>query len=63
MGGKYDFSVVKDDPSPKFDHKSPNALPEKASGVERKTVRRPKAFKSDDWYEKAASSMAIGAKS
>ena len=61
-GGKYDFSVVKDKSTPKFDHKSLNALPEKANGVERKAPRRPKVFKSTHWYERAASTVGITAK-
>jgi len=58
-GGKYYFSVAKADASPIFDRKSPNSQSRKASGVERKNSRRPDNFKSDDWYEKAALSMAI----
>ena len=61
-GNKYDFSFVKDEPAPKFDHKSSNALPEKANGVGRKTLRRPKVFKSTNWYERAASTVGINAK-
>ena len=61
--GKRNFHVVKDDASSKFNRKSANSKSEKICGVERRIVRRPKVFKSDDWYEKAASSMAIGAKS
>ena len=60
-GGKYYFSVAKADASPKFDRKSPNSLPKKTNGVERKNVRRQNIFKSDDWYESAALSMAISA--
>jgi hypothetical protein len=60
-GGKYYFSVAKADVSPRFDRKSPNSLPKKANGVERKNVRRRHIFKSDNWYESAALSMAISA--
>lgn len=61
-GGNSDFAVVRDDASPKCDRKSHNAQSEKISGVERKIVKRPKIFKSDDWYAKAELSMAISAK-
>ena len=53
------FAVVKRDAPPKFDRKSRNSQSKKTNGVERKTARRHKVFKSDDWYEKAALSMAI----
>jgi hypothetical protein len=56
------FSVVKDDASPKFDRKSPNSRSKKTSAARRKTVKRQPVFKSDNWYEKAALSMAIRAK-
>ena len=58
-GGNSDFAAVRDDASQKFDRKSPNHRSEKTNGVERKTARRQKIFKSDDWYERAALSMAI----
>jgi hypothetical protein len=58
-GGKWFFPVVKIGASPKFDRKSRNSQSKKTNGVERKTARRHKVFKSDDWYEKAALSMAI----
>ena len=61
-GGKRYFAVVKVDASPKLDRKSPSSRSKKTNGVERKPVRRPKVFKSDDWYEKAARSMTISAK-
>src|SRR5665647_755676 len=61
-GSKYDFSVVKDKPAPKFDHKSPIDQPEKTNGIKRKTPRRPKVFKSTNWYERAASTVGINAK-
>ena len=51
------------DESPKLDQELPNCQEEKANGSERKKVRRPKVFKSDAWYTKAASSIMIGAKS
>jgi hypothetical protein len=53
---------VKRDPSPKFDRELPNYRSKKTNGIERKTVRRQMIFKSDDWYEQAARSMAISAK-
>jgi hypothetical protein len=59
--GEYDISVVKDAPLGKFDHNSPNGIRE-ANGVERKTARRPKIFKSTGWYERAAPSVRISAK-
>jgi len=62
-GGKHCFSVVKREPSSKFDRKTPNSQSERTNGVERKNVRRSTVFKSDDWYEKAALSITIGAKS
>jgi hypothetical protein len=58
-GGKYYFSGVKREASSKFDRKSPNSQSKKSNGVERKKIRRPNNFKSDDWYEKAALSTAI----
>jgi hypothetical protein len=58
-GGKRYFAVVKADASPKFERKSPSSRSKKTNGAERKTVRRQMIFKSDDWYEKAALSMAI----
>ena len=61
-GGKRYFAVVKAEASPKFDRKSPSSRSKKTNGVERKTARRHKVFKSDDWYEKAALSFAISAK-
>jgi hypothetical protein len=61
-GGKRYFAVVKVGASPKFDRKSPNSQFEKTNGVERKTESRSKISKLDDWYEKAALSMAISAK-
>jgi hypothetical protein len=57
------FSVVVPDEPPKPDQELPNCQEEKANGSERKKVRRPKVFKSDAWYNKAASSIMIGAKS
>jgi len=61
-GDKQYFSVVKLEPSSKFDRKSPKSQSQKTSAARRKTVGRPKSFKSDNWYENAALSMAIGAK-
>ena len=61
-GGKRYFAVVKVDAPPKFDRKSPSSRSKKTNGDERKSVRRPKVLKSDDWYEKAARSMTISAK-
>ena len=58
-GGKYYFSVAKAAASPKFDRKSPNSQSKKTNDVERKKIRRPKIFKSDGWYEKAALSVTI----
>jgi hypothetical protein len=58
-GGKYYFSAVKHDSSPTVNRKSPNSQFKKTNGVERKKVRRPKIFKSDGWYEKAALSVTI----
>ena len=60
-GGKYYFSGAKADASPKFDRKSPNSQSKKTNGVERKKIRRPNNFKTNDWYQKAALSMAISA--
>jgi hypothetical protein len=60
-GGKYYFSVAKAEASPKFDRKSPISQSKKTNGVERKKIRRPNNFKTNDWYEKAALSMAISA--
>jgi hypothetical protein len=57
------FSVVVPDEAPKLDQELQNCQEKKATGSERKKVRRPKAFKSDAWYNKAASSIMIGAKS
>jgi hypothetical protein len=61
LGGKYYFSVAKADVSPKFNRKSPNSQSKKTNGVERKKLRRRYNFKTDDWYWKAALSMAISA--
>lgn len=61
-GGKYYFSAVKRDEPPKLDRKSPNRRSEKTNGIKRKTVKRPPIFKSDNWYEQAALSIMIGAK-
>jgi hypothetical protein len=58
-GGKRYFAVLKLDASLKFDRKSPNSRSKKTDTARRKTVRRPKIVKSDDWYEQAALSMAI----
>jgi hypothetical protein len=58
-GGKYYFSGVKREALSNFDRKSPNSQSKKSNGVDRKTVRRLKISKSEDWYEKAALSMAI----
>ena len=60
-GGKYYFSVAKADASPKFNRKSSNSQSKKTNGVERKKIRRPNNFKSDDWYEKAALKVTISA--
>jgi hypothetical protein len=57
--GKSGFAVMRDDTSPKFDRKSPDSRFEKINGVKRKTGRRPKNLKSDDWYKQTALSMAI----
>lgn len=59
---KQQFSVVKDDASSMFDRKSPKSSSQKRKSVDRKTVRRRKIIKSDDWYEKAVLSLAISAK-
>ena len=59
-GGKYYFSVAKAG-APKFDRKSPDSQSKKTNGVERNKIRRPNNFKTNDWYEKAALSMAISA--
>ena len=45
----------------KSERKSPNSKSKKTNGVERKKIRRPNNFKTNDWYEKAALSMAISA--
>lgn len=55
--------VAKIDASPKFDRRSSKSQSKKKSAARHKTVRRLKIFKSDTWYESAALSMAIGAKS
>jgi len=57
------FSVVVPDEPSKLDQELPICPEQKANGSERKKVRRPKVFKSDAWYNKAASSIMIGAKS
>jgi hypothetical protein len=61
--GKRYVADVKRDVSAKFDRKSPSSRSKKTNGIERKTARRQKIFKSDCWYEKAALSMTISAKS
>jgi hypothetical protein len=58
-GGKYYFSAVTREGSSKSERKSPNSQSKKTNGVERKKIRRPNNFKTNDWYEKAALSMAI----
>ena len=58
-GGKYYFSVEKRDGSLKRDRRPHNAPSKKIITAKRKTVRRPNNFKTDDWYKKAAVSMAI----
>jgi hypothetical protein len=58
-GGKYYFSVAKHDPSSTVNRKSPNSQPKKTNGVERKKIRRPHNFKTDDWYGKTALSLVI----
>ena len=58
-GGKYYFSAVAREGSSKSERKSPNSKSKKTNGVERKKIRRPNNFKTNDWYEKAALSMAI----
>ena len=60
---KQRVSVVRDDASSRFDRKTSNFKSEKARAAKRKAVKRANNFKSDDWYEKAALSMAISAKS
>jgi hypothetical protein len=49
-------------PTSECDLRYQNVRWEKGSGLERKSGRRSKKFKSDRWYEKAALSMAIGGK-
>jgi hypothetical protein len=61
VGGKRYFAAVKLDASPKFDRKSPNSRYKKIGAVKRETIKRPIAFKSDGWYEKAALSIKISA--
>lgn len=61
-GGKRYVAVVTVGASLKFERKSPHSRSGKTNGAERKTVRRSKISKLDDWYEKAALSMAISAK-
>ena len=58
-GGKYYFSVERDEASPEFDRKSPTSTSRKTKGVKRKIARRQTKFKSDDWYKKAVLSMKI----
>ena len=60
--GKNDFSDVGDDALSKVDRKPPPHPSEETSVLGRKTVRRSKSFKLDDWYEKAALAMAISVK-
>ena len=60
-GGKYYFSAVTREGSSKSERKLPNSKSKKTNGVERKKIRRPNNFKTNDWYEKAALSMAIRA--
>ena len=60
-GGKYYFPAVTREESSKFERKSPNSKSKKTNGVERKKIRRPNIFKSDNWYKKAMLSMAISA--
>jgi hypothetical protein len=61
-GGKYYFSVAKHDPSSTVNRKSPNSKSKKTKSVDRKKIRRPNNFKTDDWYGKTALSMAISTK-
>jgi hypothetical protein len=58
-GGKYYFSVAKHDPSSTVNRKSPNSQSKKTKGVERKKIRRPNNFKTDDWYDTAVLSVTI----
>jgi hypothetical protein len=58
--GKRHFLAVKDDAPSQFSRASANSSSEKPYRRERKTVRRQEVFKSDNWYEKAASSVAVG---
>ena len=61
-GGKYYYSGVKRNVSQEPERKSHNTRSKKTSTARRKIFRRQTAFKSDNWYEKAALSMAISAK-
>jgi hypothetical protein len=60
--GKWFVPVVKRDVSQEPERKAHNTQSKKTSTAKRKTVRRQSAFKSDNWYEKAALSMAISAR-
>jgi len=55
-------SVAKHGSSSKVTRKSPNSQSKKSNGGERKKIRYPQNFKTDDWYESMALSMAISAK-
>jgi hypothetical protein len=61
-GGKYYFSVSKHDLPSRGDDKPPVSKSDKTSRIERKIVKRPKTFKTDDWYKEATLSLAISAK-
>jgi hypothetical protein len=56
---KRHLATAKVQASLKFDRKLPSSRSKKANGFERKSARRSKISKLDDWYKKAASSMAI----
>ena len=60
-GGKYYFSAVTREGSSKSELKSPNSQSTKTDSVGCKKTRRPKNFKTDDWYEKAVLLLTISA--
>ena len=63
MDGDKNELAVRDDALPRFDNNVLSFKPKIKNDVKRKRLRRPKNLKSDDWYEYAALSMSISAKS
>ena len=58
-GGKYYFSVERDEALPEFDRKPPTPISKKTKSAKRKIARRRAKFTSDVWYEKAVLSIKI----